>query len=401
MTEIGVVLRWLHLLGALSLPGLLLVDWLSRDAPPAIRAWRARLLTRCALFAVLLFIASGLLLLAYQATVVTGRLAAALEPEVWLGVLCDTRFGTVWSWRMLLVLLLAVLILARTRLEAALGERYTFTLCGVLAVAALGLMPWAGHAAAVEPGATFALASATLHLLAAALWFGALALLTWLFWRTAHAGSRPQHAFAARLLRRFSALALGLMLALVGSGIVNAVIHADTLPALVGTDYGRLILLKLALLVPVLALAWRIRYRLLDRIESPAVARTGARLIRREWLIAALIIACAATLSLTPPGRHVSPDWPLPFRFSYDATVDNPGFAWRVAIGAGAALAGVIVLAFGMRARTRRRGSDSTRRRCLSAWSHGRLRAPGGRCLSHDVLAHTGAVSSALHCSGR
>ena len=133
-----------------------------------------------------------------------------------------------------------------------------------------------------------------MHLLAAALWFGALALLAWLFWRTAHAGSRPQHAFAARLLKRFSALAPTLMLALVGSGIVNAVIHADTLPALVGTDYGRLILLKLALLVPVLALAWRIRYRLLDRIESPAVAHTGARLIRREWLIAALIIACAA-----------------------------------------------------------------------------------------------------------
>lgn len=356
MTEIGVVLRWLHLLGALSLPGLLLVDWLSRDAPPAIGAWRARLLTRCALFAVLLFIASGLLLLAYQATVVTGRLAAAFELEVWLGVLRDTRFGAVWSWRMLLVLLLAALILARTRLEAALGERYTFMLCGVLAVAALGLIPWAGHAAAVEPGATFALASATLHLIAVALWFGALALLTWLFWRTAHAGSRPQHAFAALTLKRFSALAPILMLVLVGSGIVNAVIHADTIPALLGTDYGRLILLKLALLVPVLALAWHIRYRLLDRIESPAVARTGARLIRREWLIAALIVACAAALSLTPPGRHVSPDWPLPFSFSYDATYDEPGFAGRVAIGAGIALFGAAVLAFGMRPRARRRG---------------------------------------------
>ena len=65
---------------------------------------------------------SGVIVLAHQATVVTGRAAALLEPGEWARLLAHSQFGTVWLVRHGLLLLLAALLLLRER-EASVADR--------------------------------------------------------------------------------------------------------------------------------------------------------------------------------------------------------------------------------------------------------------------------------------
>src|SRR3989454_1025893 len=135
----------------------------------------------------------------------------------------------------------------------------------LLGVAALVLLGAAGHAAAVEPGTFGALVVDGVHLLAASIWVGALLPLAALLRRAmteAGADSRPYAVVAARQLSRTALLAV---VVLAATGAANAWTFVGSVGGLLGTPYGRLLLLKLSVLAPILALAIANRRRLLDR----------------------------------------------------------------------------------------------------------------------------------------
>ena len=117
---------------------------------------------------------SGVLALAYQAAVASGRAGALAEPETWLRLLLETQFGTVWMVRHGLLLLLAGLVLLRER-ETSAADWLAWRAEGAL-LAAVGAaaMAWAGHAAAVEPWGLAAALGDALHIAAAGAWLGAL-----------------------------------------------------------------------------------------------------------------------------------------------------------------------------------------------------------------------------------
>src|SRR5256712_12782303 len=126
---------------------------------------------------------------------------------------------------------------------------------GLLGAAALVPIAASSHAAAVEPSTALAIAVDGFHLLATGVWAGGLlplALLLRAAGREEGADARP---YAVLVAHRFSGCALAAVLALVLSGATMAVTHVGTVAGLVGTRYGRLLLLKIALPVPVLPLA--------------------------------------------------------------------------------------------------------------------------------------------------
>src|SRR5262249_32654144 len=140
----------------------------------------------------------------------------------------------------------------------------------LLATVSLVLMSASSHAAAILPGTARAVAGDATHLLATGVWVGALGPLGLLL-RAARLDAgvgRPPYAVGAA--RRFSRAALGAMLLLMVSGVMNALVQIESIPALVGTAHGRLLLLKLALVVPILGLAVVNRQRL-----QPALAAAG------------------------------------------------------------------------------------------------------------------------------
>jgi putative copper resistance protein D len=265
---------------------------------------------------VIVAIAGGILTLAHQTIVFEGRLDAALDPAALGRVLFQTQLGVVWLARHALLLLLAAFLAAR--IEAShpadwIATRSQMLLLGALA---LGLLAASGHSAAVEPGTLQAVGIATVHLVATGIWVGGLPALAAILQAATRDGTHDMRAYAARASRRFSHAAFVSVLLLAGTGIANALSHVASVPALLGTPYGQLLLLKIALLVPILCLAAIARRRLLPALTTgwEALGRLR-RFALAETGLAALILLLVAVLGLTKPGRHDQPAWPFAFRW--------------------------------------------------------------------------------------
>jgi putative copper resistance protein D len=179
-----------------------------------------------------------------------------------------------------------------------------------LAAGFVGSLAWAGHAIGGE-GVEGVLhpAADVLHLIAAALWLGMLLPLALLL------GLGTDDAAALAVMRaatlRFSTLGLLSVGTLLATGIVNTWYLAGSIAALLGTDYGRLVLLKIALFLLMAAVAAANRLRLTPKLignESPAAVATARRRLHRnatiEAALGAGVIAVAAALGVLPPASH-------------------------------------------------------------------------------------------------
>lgn len=360
MTAVGMAIRWFHLATSLLLIGIFTASLLAgrSDRATAMR-WEARLLWWMRRL-VLLVLLAGLTSLAYQSADATGRTGAAVAPAVWLRLLLQTQFGTVWLVRHALLLLLAALVLLRER-ERSTADWAAFRVEGwLLGAVAAAAAAWAGHAAAVQSTAPLPALVDALHLLTAGVWLGALIPLAALLRSASVEAGADARPYAVLAIRRFSSVALVAMLLVVATGLGNAWFEIGTVPGLLGTRYGWLLLAKVALLVPVLGLARVNRQMLLPALSGeaatvgrPAMARLG-RFLGWEAGLALLILAVTSALSLTPPGLHESPWWPFSFRFSYADAAATPGMKARLLIGSQLALLGLLAAVVGLLLRQRR-----------------------------------------------
>src|SRR5262249_14885896 len=97
---------------------------------------------------------------------------------------------------------------------------------------------------------------------------------------------------------------------------------AGSVPALVGTDYGRLLLLKTALFCTMVGIAAVNRQRLTPRLASaknPDAARLPPRNSLIELRLGLGVLVVVGALGTIPPALHVQPDWPFPVRFNGEA----------------------------------------------------------------------------------
>jgi copper transport protein len=164
-----------------------------------------------------------------------------------ISTLTDTRYGTFWTYRMEAILLFTALSVI------TLTHRVRFL--SWLAAAVGFVIPLSfsqiAHASAQSPGRTGAITADWLHLSAAMLWAGGLDFLVMLVWSTR---SEPV-GLLRTAVPRFSAMAIGAWAILALTGAYSAWLLAGSLDATTGTPWGHTLLVKLALLVPVTALA--------------------------------------------------------------------------------------------------------------------------------------------------
>ncbi|HVQ73919.1 MAG TPA: CopD family protein [Candidatus Binatia bacterium] len=360
MSALGLVVRWLHLASCLVLAGGFLMLLLAgRSDRPTARAWAAAVL-RWSRWLAGLVLVSGIASLAGQAAVATGRPGAALDPVVWVDVLARTQFGTVWLVRHGLLLLLAALVVLRQREDSAADWAAFRAESALLGAASLGALAWAGHAASVESWGLAAVLADAVHLLAAAAWLGSLPALAALLRATSREAGSDARPYAVLAVYRFSAMALPAMLVLLGTGAASTWAQVEDVPSLIGTPYGAMILLKVALATGIVVVAARSRRRLLPALsgDGPTVGRPAmaglARAVRVELALGLLIVAVVSALSVTPPGRHESPRWPLSWRLDYASTIELPGVRTRLLIGSQVATAGLLAAVVGVLARRRR-----------------------------------------------
>jgi putative copper export protein/mono/diheme cytochrome c family protein len=236
--------------------------------------------------------------------------AAAIWP-----VLTDTHFGHVLDARLLLLLLAAPALGHGART----GRR-------ALAVAAVGLslilQTWSTHAAAAEGlDEAVLIISQSLHLLAAGAWLGSLAPLL-----TAVGALEPDQG--ARVSRRFSPLGMLCVAVLAGTALAQSWILIGGLAELVGTDYGRIALAKLALLLLLLAFAAANRFRYtpaMDGATSADAKRGLRRSIALETAVGLLAVFAASLLADLPPALHQQPLWPFAWQPNF-AILGDPDF---------------------------------------------------------------------------
>ena len=332
---IATLLRWSQLASNMILVGscVFLAIAGSFNTPWVTRL--ARLLPWLALILLL-----GLLgILVTTTAQATGVDANAWRPDAWLGLIQNTRMGHIWTGRMVCALIVLGIVLY---VRYSPGARWRYLLCATAAALTLVVGSLASHSAAEE----FSLISIlpyALHIILASIWFGALpAFLLVVLTATrqpAQAGAvhsaAPGSSTLQRMnaqsgvlaLKRFSVMAMPVMLAIITTGVIITDRMVDTsYAALVSTQYGWLLNMKLALLAVVLMIAARARSTWLPLfVQGQELAAAGGQKLRKwvsiEFMLAVAIVLLATIVANSVPAKHaIIQNWPYPFRFSIAAT---------------------------------------------------------------------------------
>ncbi|MBI4570843.1 MAG: copper resistance protein CopC/CopD, partial [Chloroflexi bacterium] len=271
--------RWVVLLGSAVMLGgtayVLLVTLpatrvLSPESAAGVRKLSRTILLLTTTIAAFFVLQGSLVQLALQADRL-GGLGKADE------LLVDTRLGSYLIARQVLlaVSLLAVVLAWRSGKDAR-----PWAPLGLLLLASLGVLltqSLVSHAAAASEGALWTTASDVLHLLAASLWVGGLihvglAMPRWL--DELRGVSRT--LFAAESFRRFSALAAFSVLVLMVSGVLSALAQFTAFGQLWSTNYGWSLVAKMAVMLPLLAVAALNGFILQPRIVEASLTVRGA-----------------------------------------------------------------------------------------------------------------------------
>jgi copper resistance protein D len=233
--------------------------------------------------------------------------AVLLDGIVWI-VLTKTGFGATWVVRFALVVVIGA-CLPITSERPNVVRRWAAAIAAACLVGALG---FAGHAAA-GAGVTglIHLAADVAHLVAAAAWLGALLPLALLLHAAGQSPDQSSMTIARRATQRFSTLGVASVSTLVGTGIVNTWVLAGSVSALLDTDYGRLLLVKVALFLIMVATAAVNRLVLTPRLLQEFDLKAGSAAVRRlrnnsliETAIGVIILVIVAVLGTLPPALH-------------------------------------------------------------------------------------------------
>jgi len=270
----------------------------ARDASAhaELDTWLARAMLVAAAVALL----SALAIVPFIASEMAGSEAAALDPVILRAAMFETDFGHVWCWHIgFAVALMLLSAMPRQRWQVGLT-----TTAALLLLASLGLT---GHAAMDMGGGPTHEINQMAHLTAGGLWLGGLLPLGVLLRRAARPDGAAYVPLARIALPHFSQMGYAAVALLLITGTVNSVMLVGSFDGFVTSPYGRLLAVKIALFLAMIALAFVNRFRLLPRLSGPEAAivplRTLARSVIAEQAIGLAILAVVAVLGTWPPAN--------------------------------------------------------------------------------------------------
>ena len=244
-----------------------------------------------------------------------------------------TRFGTIWAAGAVAWLLVggaALVVLAPRSRRAPVLHSASLGADGALLApsagaarllpllvpaAALVLLPaLAGHASIQHPVWLF-LPANLIHVSAMCLWLGGLtALLACVPAATRRLEGADRTRLLAGGLARFSPIALGCVLALVATGVTQALIQINAFDELWNTPYGRAVLVKIGLILCLIGLGASNRQRTVPRLRQLAAdgatpGDTGLllrRTLRAEVAAIAVVLTVTGALAGYAPAKTIA-----------------------------------------------------------------------------------------------
>lgn len=216
---------------------------------------------------------SGLLVSAAGLVVLTANMHGvgplSIEPAMLRTMLVDTAVGTAW-----LVRTIALLVAAIAAWNLARRPRIAATILTVAGSAALATLAWSGHAgASEEPTGTIHRLADILHMIAAAIWIGAIAAFLVLLRPRSDRRPPKNIALTARSLDRFGRVGTICVLAITATGLINAqiIVGIENATRSIASTYGQLLIGKLLLFAAMLALAAANRWRLTPALKMASI----------------------------------------------------------------------------------------------------------------------------------
>ena len=386
-SRLGVGGRWLTLVGLAAVVGGGAVAFAAFAAPEAGPGRRLNELARD----LFVWVAGAGALVA-----ILGDGALLLAQNIRLGgsfadLISDTRFGHAWLARVgaaIAVVAIATLLndsretRGRNEVRQARRDRRLIGAAVLAGLLALWTIIAVGHAAAA-PGHGWAQLTGFVHLALAEAWLGGIAFLAVLLAASVSRGramrARFDPAARLRLVSWFSQAAAVSVLLLAASGTLRALGELPALDTLFGSGYGRWLLVKLALIAPLLGVGLLNR-RILEAANSGAVTTEAALRRLRTLLPAEALLGAAVLLGASALGQSGSPR-------AASATVEAAAFASPVPqlsstamLGAGVALGvGLAIAALAIYAPSRTR----------SAWTMSGLASAGAAGIALAVFGGT------------
>jgi copper transport protein len=240
----------------------------------------------------------------------------ALDSTI-LGDVLDTRFGGVWAAAIVVWILVGVGALAILRPTGDGSPPPRARLLALLVpAAALLLLPGvAGHSSVQSP-VWLLLPANVVHVAAMSVWVGGLVALVLVL--PAATRALPERTDRTRLLAgalaRFSPIALGCVIALLLTGIVQSLVEISAWSQLLHAAFGRAVLIKFLLLLVLIGLGAVNRRRTVPRLERLAATggtpgETGVvlrRTLRLEVLLVTAVLVVTGALAGYPPAKVVA-----------------------------------------------------------------------------------------------
>ena len=319
-SPVAPVLRWLTLLGALTMAGGLVFELLVtrpvlfglRATPAMIEAGRRLSLRSLSLtwlaLAVFLGASVGQLLLL---SVITNEVSSwgALPKPLW-NTITATGWGEVWVWRMAAAVAFGAVVFAVRLFGESRPELYR-TAARTLALALAGAVLWTlaltSHGAATIDIRAMALAADFLHLAASAFWVGALfhfvmglpGLLRGL-------PDDERRECLAEIVPRFSVVAALSVATIIVTGVFSGWAQVTVTEAL-NTPYGITLIAKIALVLPLLFLGALNLFWVKPRLRrEDSSAGWLKRLLIGEAVLAVLILGAVGMLTSLEPARQAA-----------------------------------------------------------------------------------------------
>ncbi|MFQ6013542.1 MAG: copper resistance CopC/CopD family protein [Thermoplasmata archaeon] len=204
------------------------------------------------------------------------------------------------------VALVVILSITLSRVAAVTSPRrpspwmFVALLLGLAAVVAGSFGSHGAAATTLSPLGTVADAA---HLLGVSLWVGGLFAVVRVRRHLRDDDTAREAVSVLRLFSRLAFFAIGIVLV---AGLALSVILVGTLEGLFGTRYGWVVLGKVSLFVPMVALGGYNRYRLLPSPDPTETVKGVSRNVRVEVLLGATVLAVAGLLTSMSPALSLS-----------------------------------------------------------------------------------------------
>jgi len=233
-------------------------------------------------------------------------LAQALSADGLGAVIGETQFGQANAVRLVLALGLGACLVF---------DRSVLLRFGALA-AGLGLaagLAWTGHAGSTPDAlGNLHVVADILHIGAASAWIGGLLLLARLLVVAGGPQGPVRRAYEREAVNRFSILGMISVATLMVSGLFHACLLVGSWQALVGSDYGLLLSLKLVLFAAMLVFAAINRFWLSPKLASAAQGQPEPAAIRQltrntliELGLGLAVFAIVGALGMQHPAIHL------------------------------------------------------------------------------------------------